>query len=105
VDLDASYAHDPEPVALSGQVHYLTQGDQSLSYRFKPEIGTATDQERKAGLMSRVLTVTTQYRDGRRTIRKSIAGTFRVRLNLEQVIRRVPPALGNLLGLTPKSMR
>jgi hypothetical protein len=105
VDLDASYAHDPEPVALSGQVHYLKQGDQSLSYRFKPEIGTATDQERKAGLMSRVLTITTQYRDGRRTIRKSIAGTFRLRLNLEQVVRRVPPALGNILGLTPKSMR
>jgi hypothetical protein len=30
---------------------------------------------------------------------------FAVRLDSERVVRRVPTSLGNILGLTPKSMR
>jgi hypothetical protein len=55
--------------------------------------------------MERTLTITVSVREGHRTIRKSRTRHFTVRLNSERVIRRVPPNLGNILGLTPKSMR
>lgn len=49
--------------------------------------------------------MTVSYRDGRRTVRNSQTCRFSVRLNPEQIVRRVPAHLGNILGLTPKSMR
>jgi len=74
-------------------------------YRFKPNPDDATVEERASGLMERTLAVTVTYRDGRRKVRKSRTHRFGVRLNSEQVIRRVPAHLGNILGLTPKTMR
>ena len=65
----------------------------------------ATTEERKQGVMERTLTLTVSYREGVRIIRKSRAHQFAVRLNPDQVVRRVPAHLGNILGLTPKSMR
>jgi len=50
------------------------------------------------------LTVTASYREGRKMHRKSHTQRFTVRVNSEQIIRRVGN-LGNILGLTPKSMR
>ena len=92
-------------VALPGQVHYLRGGSQVILLSFKPDASLATDQERKSGLMKRALVLTIQFRDGRKASRRTLTKDFVVRLNLDRVVRRVPPALGNILGMTPKGMR
>jgi len=105
VDLEASWMNEPDPVLLAGQVHYLKAGAQIIPVGFKPDASLATDQERKSGLMRRALIITAHFRDGRKTVRRSLTKDFVVRLNLDRVVRRVPPALGNILGMTPKGMR
>jgi hypothetical protein len=105
VDLGASWSNEPDAVTLPGQVHYLGSGVQVLSFGFKVDGTLATEQERKVGSMKRTLSVTIQFRDGRKTHRRTLTETFAVRLNLERVVRRVPPALGNILGMTPKGLR
>ena len=54
--------------------------------------------------MKRELTIVVRYSEGGRIKRKLQKQAFAVRLNLERVVRRVPPSLGNILGLTPKTM-
>lgn len=105
VDVEASYSADSERDALANMVLYVSAQGAEAVYRFKPNPDDATVAERSAGLMERVLAITITYRDGRRKVRKSRTHRFGVRLNSEQVIRRVPPHLGNILGLTPKTMR
>ena len=105
VDLGASWSNEPDPVALPDQVHYLKAGLQSFSIAFTPDSTFATDSERKVSTMTRTVSATLQFRDGRNTVRRSLTANFSVRLNLERVIRRVPPALGNILGMTPKGLR
>ena len=92
-------------VNLPSQVLFLSRQDQKIFYRFRPDAGDATDEERREGIMERVLTITVSYRHGGRTFKKSRTRRFVVRLNSERVIRRVPAHLGNILGLKPKSMR
>ena len=72
---------------------------------FVPDASLATEQERKTGLLKRTLSVALLFRDGRKTVRRMIAADLTVRLNLEKVVRRVPPALGSILGMTPKGLR
>ena len=48
---------------------------------------------------------TALYRADRRTFRKSRSHGFVLRMNPEQVVRRVPAHLGKILGLAPKRMR
>lgn len=105
VDVEATYAADPERDSLTNQVLYVSGQGAEVVYRFKPNPDDATVEERASGLMERTLAVTVTYRDGRRKVRKSRTHRFGVRLNSEQVIRRVPAHLGNILGLTPKTMR
>lgn len=105
VDVDATYSADPERDALANLVLYVSAQGAEAIYRFKPNPEDATVEERSSGLMERTLAITVTYRDGRRKVRKSRMHRFGVRLNSEQVIRRVPPHLGNILGLTPKTMR
>jgi hypothetical protein len=105
VDLGASWSNEPNVVALPGQVHYLSSGVQVLSFTFKVDGTLATEQERTVGSMKRTLSVTLQFRDGRKTHRRTLTEAFAVRLNLERVVRRVPPALGSILGMTPKGLR
>ncbi|MBE3050155.1 PglZ domain-containing protein [Candidatus Bathyarchaeota archaeon] len=105
VDVAASCARDPERECLRDQVLYVSPQGTEVVYRFKPDPQDATDDERRQGLMQRTLAITVTCREGRRTIRKARTHRFTVRLNSEQVIRRVPAHLGNILGLTPKSMR
>jgi hypothetical protein len=105
VDVEAMYSHEPDQRPLPHQVVYVGAKGGAVTYRFVPDPNDATDEERKSGAMERTLTITLSYRDGRRTARKSRIHRFTVRLNSEQVIRRVPSHLGNILGLTPKSMR
>lgn len=104
VDVGASYSREPECFPLPHQVLYIpTQGGEVI-YRFRPDPDNATEEERRQGTMKRVLTIAVSYREGRRTSRKSQTHCFSVRLNSEPIIRRVGN-LGNILGLTPKSMR
>ena len=105
VDVDAFWSNDPDPFILAGQVHYLKPGVQSLSITFRPDTNSATDEERTTGLMKRTLSVTMSFRDGRKMRRRTLHTTFTVRLNIERIARRVPPALGKILGLMPKNMR
>ncbi len=105
VDVEATWASNPEHETLRNQVLYVTPQGADVSYRLKPAPQDATDEERRQGSMERNLAITVSYRDGRRTVRKARTWRFTVRLNSEQVIRRVPAHLGNILGLTPKSMR
>lgn len=90
--------------SLPRQVVYVPlQGcDATFRYRFDPI--NASNEERKEGNLERTLTLTVSYHEGRKSHRKSRTHRFTVRLNAERIIRRVGN-LGNILGLTPKSMR
>ena len=105
VDVTATYGQGPDEHHLQPQVLYVPLKGTEVVYRFRPNANDAKDEERKRGTMERVLIITVSYRDGRRTSRKSRTHRFSIRLNSEKVIRRVPPHLGNILGLMPKSMR
>lgn len=105
VDIDPTVsATHGEPQDLSKQVHYVSGPgvEIAMSYRFGQQ--DATDDERKAGVAMRTLTVAISYRDGARQIRRSRVLKFTVKLNAEQVVRRVGN-LGSILGLMPKGMR
>jgi hypothetical protein len=105
VDVAATFTRNPERNPLRGQILYVPPQGVEAVYRFKPDPDDATDEERLNGMMERTLTITVSCRHGKHTIRNSRTHRFTVRLNSERVIRRVPAHLGNILGLTPKSMR
>jgi len=105
VDVDATWSCAPGERPLPRQVLYIPSQGAEVIIRFKPDPDDATVEERKAGIMERTFTVTVSYREGYRISRKIQSRKFTVRLNLEQIVRRIPPSLGNILGLTPKSMR
>jgi hypothetical protein len=105
VDVETSWSNEPDSVVLPGQVHYLKSGVQTLLLTFRPDATLATEAERKIGTMTRTIGVTVHFRDGRKTVRRTRREQFSVRLNIERIVRRVPPALGNVLGMTPKGMR
>lgn len=105
VDVEATYSREPEQRSLPNQVLYVPAKGTEVVYNFRPDPNDATVEERKQGMMERTLTITVSYREGSRAYRKSRTHLFSVRLNPEQVVRRVPAHLGNILGLTPKSMR
>lgn len=104
-DIDATWSREPGEKLLPRQVVYVPAAGTETVIRFKPDPNDATVDERKSGVMERTLTVTVSYKEGFRTSRKIQSHKFSVTLNSEQVVRRIPPSLGNILGLTPKSMR
>jgi len=110
VDVDAYYTPLPgnspaEQVELAHQVLYVGAAGSEIIYRFKPGDDEAAKQERIDGAMKRLLTIELKYKDGLRTVRQSLNRVFLVKLNSEQVVRRVPTHLGNILGLAPRKMR
>ena len=105
VDVSANYSIEPDERPLSNQLLYVPFKGADILYRFRPDPQDAIDDERKQGMMQRTFTVTVSYKEGLRTHRKSRTVKFAVRLNPDQIVRRVPTHLGNILGLTPKSMR
>ena len=105
IDMDATWSCEPGSKPLPRQVLYVSSQGVEATIRFKPDPNDALVEERKEGLMKRTLTVTVSYREGYRISRKIQSRKFTVRLNSEQIVRRIPPSLGNILGLTPKSMR
>ncbi len=104
-DIDATWSREPGEKPLPRQVVYVPAAGTETVIRFKPDPNDATVEERKDGVMERTLTITVSYKEGFRTSRKIQSRKFSVTLNSEQVVRRIPPSLGNILGLTPKSMR
>ncbi len=103
IDVEATVS--PGDDALPHQVLYLGAGGVDVVYTFRPDTAEATAEERVAGSMERLLTVAVTYRENGKTVRKSQARKFSIQLNSEKVVRRVPPGLGNILGMTPKGMR
>ncbi len=104
-DVDATWSFEPGSKPLPRQVLYVSSQGAEAIIRFRPDPHDAKVEERKEGVMERTLTVTISYREGYRISRKIQSRKFTVRLNSEQIVRRIPPSLGNILGLTPKSMR
>ncbi len=104
VDVEASYAQNPGQYTLPRQVLYVTGRGAEVLYRFRPDPNDATEDERREGTMQRAMAVSVAYRDGVRTVRVSRTHRFAVRLNADQIVRRVGN-LGSILGLTPKGMR
>jgi hypothetical protein len=86
------------------QVCYVGAGGAQVPIAIchKPE--EATTDERRAGSMQRVLTVTLSWREGARTARKSRTLAYTVQLSSERVVRRLGN-LGSILGLAPKGIR
>jgi hypothetical protein len=105
VDVEASYSREPDQRQLPRQVLYVPPLGSEVVVRFRPDTAEATTEERQKQLMERILTITASYSEARRCFRKSQTRRFVVRLNPEQVIRRVPSHLGNILGLTPKGLK
>lgn len=111
VDLDATIVPD-RPVEtehvgrdLPHQVIYVPPAGVDAVFTYRLATDEATAEERKVGTLSRTLTVTATFRDGRKPVRKSRTHRFTVQLKLDQVIRRGIGNLGNILGLTPKGSR
>ncbi len=106
VDVEAGYGDDLDQGqgSLPPQVLYVAKQGEVI-FRFRPDPQEATPEEHRQGLMKRELTIVIRYREGNRTMRKLQKSSFAVRLDSERVVRRVPNSLGNILGLTPKSMR
>lgn len=105
VEVEASLGHAADQRDLPSQVLFVTGTGVEVAYRFRPDIQDATQEERQGGVMEQALTITVSYREGRRLLRQSQTHRFAVRLNPEQVVRRVPAHLGKILGLTPKPMK
>lgn len=91
-------------VTLPAQVLLVAPGGAEALLRVRPDPAWASPEERRAGELRRLLTVTVSYRDGRRNVRQTVAREFGIRLNSEKITRRVGN-LGTILGLTPKGMR
>jgi hypothetical protein len=102
VEVEAGVSHAADQRDLPSQVLFVTDSGAEVAYRFRPDIQDATQEERQSGVMEQALTITVSYREGRRLLRQSQTHRFAVRLNPEQVVRRVPTHLGRILGLTPR---
>lgn len=107
VDIEASYSspQGENLVLLPQQIHYVARQEAEIRYRFSPDVSKATEEEQRQGFMKRELTLVARYSDGERQVRKAKTHAFVVQLNAERIVRRVPPALGSILGLTPKGLR
>lgn len=105
VDVDGTYGAGQIKESLPDQILYVSEKGENIIYRFKPVMDSVTSEERRKGLIERILTITVKYwdLDKKKSFRKSRFFSFTVRLNSEQVIRRVPASLGNILGLTPRN--
>jgi hypothetical protein len=86
------------------QVCYVSAGSAPIQVTIchKPE--EATPEERRAGNMQRLLTVTVSWREGARTARKSSTYPYKVQLSPDRVVRRLGN-LGSILGLAPKGTK
>lgn len=102
VDIEASYNSQENSKQLPAKVLYVPAwGKIEFLYRFTIESQEASEDERKAGIMTRKFSLTAKYKEGNRMARKFYSKDFVVRLNPDRIVRRIGN-LGNILGLTPK---
>ena len=105
IEATASYGHKDATCPLPRQVQYVSKPGGEVVFRFVPDDNDASMEERKAGVMKRVLKIDITYNEAQRFVRKTRALEFSLRLNPERIVRRVPTHLGKILGLTPRSMK
>jgi hypothetical protein len=105
VNAEGCSGPDPERDSLPQQVKYVTEKGADIVFRFVPNTENATIEERRCGMVKRTLSVTISYKEGYRMVIRSLSHQLIVRFSPDRIIRRVPAHLGNILGLTPKSMR
>jgi len=105
IEARATYRNKEDAAPLPPQVQYVSGKGGDVVFRFTPDPGDASEEERRTGIMERTLRISVTYREGPRTVRKSRTLRFSVRLSPAKIVRRVPAHLGKILGLTPKSMR
>ncbi|MEQ8191741.1 MAG: PglZ domain-containing protein, partial [Candidatus Eremiobacterota bacterium] len=105
VDIDGNYGAGQAKEILPDQILYVSEKGEDIVYRFKPVMDSVTSEERRKGIVELTLTITVKYWDiaKKKSFRKSRFFRFTVRLNSEQVVRRVPASLGNILGLAPRN--
>ena len=90
---------------LSPIIQYITASGGEVVFRFVPDQADASDEERKTGIMERLLRITVTYSEEQHMVRLTQSIHFSLRLSSDKIIRRVPAHLGKILGLTPRSMR
>jgi hypothetical protein len=110
IDIEASVtgpvdAQDVNERELPHQVDFVSGAGATITQSYKFEQADATKGERVAGEAKRTLNIAVSCRDGHKPMRRSRTFPFVVKLNAEQVIRRVPPALGSIMGMMPKGMK
>ncbi|MCX6673971.1 MAG: PglZ domain-containing protein [Methanothrix sp.] len=105
VDIEASYNCGQDEMALPLKVAYLSAlSEKVVFYRFVPDMTKLPPSERLKEDIKVIITVTVNYKEGRRATRRSLSHEFRIRINSEKIIRRMGN-LGSILGLTPRGMR
>ena len=103
----ADSALSPQPLTLNQiprQVCYVGAAGAQVAIPICHKPDEATHDERRAGSMQRLLTVTVSWREGARTARKSRTLDYKVQLSSDRVVRRLGN-LGSILGLAPKGIR
>lgn len=105
IEAQGVYQNKETTAALPSQVQYISTAGADVIFRFVPDAADASDEERKTGIMERVLRISVTYREAQRMVRKGRTIRFSMRLNSEKIDRRIPAHLGKILGLTPRSMR
>ena len=105
LEAQAVYQNKESTPTLSSLVQYISAVGGDVVFRFVPDAADASDEERKTGIMERILRISVTYREAQRTVRKAQSIRFTMRLNPEKIVRRVPAHLGKILGLTPRSMK
>lgn len=103
VDLSAQYSKQPDNDPMKSRVAYVAPwGTHDETFLFIVPADEATAEERAAGVMTRIFSVTATYREGSRYLRRNASHAFTIKLNTERIVRRVG-SLGTILGLTSKN--
>jgi len=93
IEAQAAYQNKEETATLPTQVQYISAAGGDVVFRFIPDAADASDEERKTGIMERMLRISLTYREAHRMVRKARSIRFSMRLNSEKIVRRVPAHL------------
>jgi hypothetical protein len=102
VEVEASFRRPGGEEELLREVLYVGAAGAVAEYRLMPELAELPAEERRRGVVEAEITIAVRYREGRRSARQARSRRVRLRLNEEQVVRRMSPSLGNILGMTTK---
>jgi len=105
VSIEGFYGKGDIRHSLPDQPLYVSAKGECVKYTFKPNTENASEEERRQGMTEQTLTIKAVCQERGKIYRKTQTCKFAVKLNSDKIIRRVPARLGNILGLTPRSMR